>query len=142
MDARQDRRPPRRRTPILTLNDSNSWVREAAAEALGDIGDPQAITPLTNVLKYDDDNHVRFWAVYALGEIGDLGIVDPLIQALDDSDSQVRSEAVAVLENISEPAFPSLIQVLSDPRSGIRSGAAEAIGEIGDPRAVAPLNWH
>jgi HEAT repeat protein len=38
---------------ISALNDSNGWVRDFAVLALGKIGDPRAIDPLSNLVNYE-----------------------------------------------------------------------------------------
>jgi hypothetical protein len=58
---------------IAALKDKDSKdsdVRQAAAEALGEIKDPRAVEPLIAALK-DAKWRVRYAAAYALGEIGD-----------------------------------------------------------------------
>ena len=58
-----------------------------AAEALGKIGDEQAVEPLIKALSYDGgrwrDREVREAAAWALGEIGDERAVEPLIGVHD-----------------------------------------------------------
>jgi HEAT repeat protein len=56
-----------------------------AAEALGKLGDPQAIPALIKALG-DSDWDVRCAAAEALGKIGDPQAVPALIQALGDSE--------------------------------------------------------
>jgi len=53
---------------ISALKDEDGDVREAAAEALGELKDPRAVEPLISVLK-DEDGSVRWWAVKALNKI-------------------------------------------------------------------------
>lgn len=86
---------------IADLNDSNEYVREIAAGALGKIGDVRAVDPLIAALK-DSNEIVRFYAVLALGEIGDTRAVDPLVAALGDMKSIVRDKAAEVLQCIGD----------------------------------------
>ena len=85
--------------PHLTaLQDSNSSVRQAAAEALGQIGDPRAVEPL--VLSLSDENgEVRRAVAEALGQIGDPRAIEPLLFMLGDKD---RSERRAVQEVLAQ----------------------------------------
>jgi HEAT repeat protein len=53
---------------IQALQDQEWWVREAAAEALGVIGDPQAVPALLEVLQ-DKEGRVRRAAAWALRKI-------------------------------------------------------------------------
>lgn len=90
-------------------------VREAAAHALGEIGDPRAVEPLIVVLNDNDwekrfeNRPVRFAAASALGRIGDSRAVRPLAEALNE-------------------------YVL-----GLDGPASDALIEIGDPSAVQPV---
>ncbi|WP_448601007.1 NACHT domain-containing protein, partial [Thermoflexus hugenholtzii] len=51
------------------LQDQDEWVRRAAAEALGNIGDPHALPALLQALQ-DKNRGVRWAAAEALGNIG------------------------------------------------------------------------
>jgi len=55
---------------ITALKDTDKWVRFAAAEALGNLGDPQNAGPLIAALE-DTDQDVRFIIAEALGKLGD-----------------------------------------------------------------------
>jgi HEAT repeat protein len=54
---------------IAALQDKYGRVRQAAAWALGEIGDPRAVEPLTAILQ-DEDSRVRSLATEALRKIG------------------------------------------------------------------------
>lgn len=63
-----------------------------------------------------------------------------LIQALADSDEMVRTEAAAVLGNLSyQPAAPYLIELLDHVDGESRKAAALALMKIGTPSAINPL---
>ena len=74
-------------------------AREAAAEALGEIGDSRVVEPLVAALG-DTDDDVREAAAEALGKIGDPRAVDPLTAALNDPDHDVRKEAEKALAKL------------------------------------------
>jgi HEAT repeat protein len=85
-------------------------IRKQAAEALGKIGDPQAVDSL--IMTLDDSSislGIRHSAIWSLGKIGDPRAVAPLLTALRGMD-----------------------------RDG-RVFTYEALGKIGDARAVEPL---
>jgi HEAT repeat protein len=68
------------------LSDLYEFVREAAAEALGAVGDRAAGGPLERALR-DPKDDVRLAAAKALGMLGDRAARGPLEQALlKDSD--------------------------------------------------------
>ena len=81
---------------IQALNDKHLKVCEAAALALGALGDKRAVEPLIAAL-HDKDSDVRETAARALGKLGDKRAVEQLIQALHDEDWRVRSLAAAIL---------------------------------------------
>ena len=96
---------------ITLLEDPAIMVRASAAEALGKIGDPAAITALSKALEAKDGYYrgsslwVRKHYVQAMGEIGHRSAYPPLLLALGDSDSDVVSAAVLSLEEISGNSF-------------------------------------
>ena len=122
---------------IYDLHHKNWKVRQEAAKALGDIGDPSAIEPLITALK-DEDKYVRIKAAEALGKIGTPYAIEPLITALKDEDKYVRGEVAEALVKIGKPVVEPLINVLRNEDSGVQWGAAEALVKIGKP-AVEPL---
>ncbi|RKY36993.1 MAG: hypothetical protein DRP72_03565, partial [Candidatus Omnitrophota bacterium] len=147
------------------LKSEDSYVREQAAIALGEIGDKRAIEPLINTLK-DRNSDVRKYAAIALGKIGDKKAVEPLINALEDkswgvckhaiialgkigdkkaiellinvlrTDWIVREQAAIALVKISQPAIEPLINALKDKNPGVRKQVAIAYIKIaGIPQA-------
>jgi len=87
--------------PLITvLNDKVWFVREAAAHALGAIGQP-AVEPLLAALM-DQDDFGRETAAYALGKIGDSRAVEPLMAVLNDTVWFVRAAAARALKAIGD----------------------------------------
>jgi HEAT repeat protein len=131
---------------IYIIEDDNVELRKAATEALGEIGNSQAIDTLSTALK-DQNWKVRKSAAKALGNIGDLRALEPLIESLVDEKDDVRGEIASALGKIGNPrAVLPLIKTLEKEvksRSisfvNVRDAAVEALGEIGDPRAIKPL---
>ncbi|MFM6758517.1 MAG: HEAT repeat domain-containing protein [Microcystis panniformis] len=67
-------------------------------------------------------------------------VVNELNQALKDSDSDVRMNAVEALVEIgSETAIPGLLKALEDSEGYVRREAAEALGNIGTETAIPGL---
>ena len=62
---------------IRMLTDDDETNRWKAAEALGRMGDSDAVEPLIDTL-WDDDSRVRLKAAWALGQIGDSRAIPPL----------------------------------------------------------------
>lgn len=131
------------RRSINFLNEvlgKRSSVRQAAAIALGKIGDPRAVESLITALA-DPIFVVRGNAARALGELSDPRAIDPLITALADPKFFVRGSAARALGRTGDlRAVDPLIIALADPSPDVRSNAAYALGQLSDPRAIDPLN--
>jgi HEAT repeat protein len=110
-------------------------VREAAAEALGALGDPRAVTPLIAALT-DQSSEMRLSASEALGEIGNASAVAPLIAQLHDDVWNVRRNVIRALGGIGDPrAVEPLIELISQENDlGIMLEALNVI------EAFAPYN--
>ena len=75
-----------------------------------------------------------------LGRIGDARAAQALVGALDDSVSEVRSQAAVSLGWMqARAAVPALLAKLKSDDPFLRRRAVQALGAIGDARAVAPL---
>ncbi|MBV15638.1 MAG: hypothetical protein CMA52_03905 [Euryarchaeota archaeon] len=126
------------------FEDGNLRVREAAAEALGKIGDARAVKPLIKALR-DVAFDVRLNAAFALGRIGEPAI-ESLIEALEDGnglDREAAVEALKAMNTLSNTGDARVVQphikLLEDKNRAARQGAAKVLGMIGDVRAVEPL---
>lgn len=124
---------------ILRLNAEyeEKSIRCAAAEALGRIGGPRAITALANALR---DNVVHGAAKKALDNIGNIP-VDYSLENLKSENPDFQRDAIAVLAVSRDPrAVDPLIALIDEnPSEKVQSEAIRAIGKIGDPKAVEPL---
>lgn len=133
---------------IQALKDKNWYVRVAAVEALGKIGDARATEPL--IQAWMDDEYessssscsrlpmqweISKKAAEALGKIGEPAVV-PLIHALKYRKSD---SALEVLKTLGKISVEPLIQALKDEHRVVRKSAAVVLGEIGDKRVVEPL---
>ncbi len=105
---------------ICALTDSNEYLRQSAAEALGLIGDSLAVEPLIATLD-DKIGDVRGSAVESLGLIGDTRANDPLLKILKDDDEWfVRSKAGIALGKMgNRNIIPRLEYLLKSWYSGI-----------------------
>ncbi|MDP7535193.1 MAG: HEAT repeat domain-containing protein [Candidatus Poseidoniia archaeon] len=126
------------------FEDGNLRVREAAAEALGKIGDVRAVKPLIKALR-DVAFDVRLNAAFALGRIGEPAI-ESLIEVLEDGnglDREAAVEALKAMNTLSNTGDARVVQphikLLEDKNRAARQGAAKVLGMIGDVRAVEPL---
>lgn len=120
------------------LGDRYDYVRDGAADALVELGDP-AVAPLVQALGSARAS-VRELAAVSLGRVGTVRAVRPLISLLSDTSPRIRTAAAEALGHIrSTVAVEPLIEAVQDSAPGVRVGAAAALGAIGDARAVAPL---
>jgi len=124
------------------LGDSDWDVRRAAAWALGDLGDPQAVPALSVWAHAGKDaardalqtlGHPMLDLPQAVAQVAAQGAWGVLIRAL--TCTQVRE----VVVGLGAPAVPPLIQALGDSDWVVRRAAAEALGKLGDPQAVPAL---
>jgi HEAT repeat protein len=124
----------------------DKFIPAWAANTLGEIGDPRAVTPLIAALK---NNFTLSAAAKALGEIGEPQAMEPLIYALGDSDFEMDIDSIVeALDNINpqwpkskavESVIPKLIEKLEAHTlfDGIDSKASEVLAKIGTPAVEA-----
>ncbi|SCL75293.1 Bilin biosynthesis protein PecE [Methanoculleus chikugoensis] len=126
---------------IETLTDPHYGVRIAAAEALGEIGEADAVEALIQALG-DAREDVRIAVISALGRIGDRRAVDPLIHLFRDRYHGVRVAAADAVAEFGRGALRELEEALDDPLPVVRVTAAKAIGLIGATESVPVLITH
>lgn len=103
--------------------DSNAGVREAAVNALGVIGPPEASDAVDVLVKslYDSESQIRATAAWALGKLGDISgnkATKRLIELLKDNFWKVRTSACIALgymgENVEPSPYQILVKILKD----------------------------
>ncbi len=106
-------------------------TRQAAAVALGRIGDPGATAALVAALQ---DPELALAAAGALARIGDQGAFPALLQLVGNRDVAVRQAAIAALNSIGHPEMPGhIVQLLEDPDPVVRESALKIAGYFGYP---------
>lgn len=131
----------RARRALTGVIDSRHQLLQChAIEALGQIGDPKAIGPLSRLLGNRDAN-IRVTAATALSKMAsDRNVVAPLVKALKDPDEDVAAQAATGLgESGDKRAAEPLSRFLHSPKEKVRVAAAQALGTLGDERAVPLL---
>ena len=119
---------------INALGHGKGWfVRKAAAEALGRLGDIRAIPPLTAALQ-DEDKDVRLAAADALDALHWRPDKDEV-----GAHYWISRKKISRCSEIGAPAVLPLIRVLAEHNQDECVAAAEALGKIGDIRAIPPL---
>ena len=119
------------------LGDEAWWVRAAAADVLGDMGETacETVPRLTGALS-DDSVWVRRNAIEALGYLGPAAstAVPALSRCLADADSRVRHNAALTLARLgpaAAAAVPALRRTAADEEGYTRTNAAVALERIG-----------
>ena len=118
------------------LDDDAWWVRAAAADVLGDMGETASGTaPRLIAALSDESAWVRRNAVEALGYLGSdsAGCVTALSGCLADADSRVRHNAALALARLgpaAAAAVPALRRATQDEEPYTRTNAAVALQRI------------
>ncbi|MHC0061669.1 HEAT repeat domain-containing protein [Nostoc sp. UIC 10890] len=121
---------------ILEDEEAEEELRWYAARTLGEFQHPEAIAPLLELLKSDDDEELKAIAATALGQMGTVAIAG-LSELLLDEDT--RLFAVRSLSCIPQPeTITPLLSVVQDPQPAIRAAAIEALSSFHDER-VPPV---
>jgi HEAT repeat protein len=85
---------------LVKALDRDPWLRFSAVEALGEIGDPQAVGPLVGLL---DDESIRLGAIEALGKIGSADALGALARLLrEDQNSQTFAACLRAIGRVLE----------------------------------------
>ena len=123
------------RALIARLRDDDAGVRQAAADALGRIGDPLAIPDLVRALE-DAEPEVRHSALNALSQFERGVPAAPIRKLLGSEEPELRATAAEMLgEMKSRESVPAISALLRDPSAEVRQHAVQALAEIGDPSA-------
>jgi HEAT repeat protein len=128
---------------IRLLNgDPNPGVLQAAATALGHLGDQRGIDALVRRTDHCDAG-VRYAVALALGGRSDQKSIEALIQLTNDQDSSVRDWATFGLGEIGKLDTPeireALYRRLDDVDEETRYEAMRGLARCGDLRVVQPL---
>jgi HEAT repeat protein/cyclophilin family peptidyl-prolyl cis-trans isomerase len=122
---------------IKTLDDEDWHVAVAAAVALGEIGNADAVQALGRIAYKHRIHHVRKAAVTALGKIKNRGGRDFIIQALLDKSTGVRIEALKAIAAISgDDAKLFIEQGIEDGQRLVRAAALESFGLAGIKKKI------
>jgi len=87
------------------LADSDVFVRKAACESWGRIGNAQAVTLLSDTLRGDVDPDVRLAAAKALGQSKNPAAATALGEALSDADPAMQYRAALSLDQVTGKNF-------------------------------------
>jgi len=126
---------------IGALHDQDAYIRSVSAEALGEIGDKQAVDPIIELLN-DKINRGKSQvsAAVALGNLGGKKATPALLKSLRSENVYVREASARALGKIGDPtAVDLLIETTDDEGQRVRAAAIEALGKLGSKRAVRTI---
>jgi len=117
------------------------FLAQAAAEALGDLGDPGAVPQLISQAKRHASASVRSAAVEAVGRIGDRSALSAVLEGVQDPDPTVRESVARVIGRLGQPQEHHLLltPLLQDPAPRVRLAAVLALAELRAPEALDSL---
>ncbi len=115
---------------IAALRDSEWNVREAAEDALAQIGSP-AVEPLLKALR---EYQIRKFVIKIMGRIKDERVLDPLFAQL--RNEEFKDAATEALVEVGQPAVERLTAVLNDKDKNVRKHTVIALGDIGVTECV------
>lgn len=127
---------------LKDISHSDVFIRARVVEALGQLGDPQAVVPLLERLQNDPQPSVRWRAAESLGMLKNASAVNKLLEVLQkEADPVVRGRAAEALGFFkSEDVVVALLDALqSDAFPAVRWRAAQALGFLQDDGAVTIL---
>jgi HEAT repeat protein len=129
---------------VASLGDPDPRVREAVAQAIGQMG-PDSLPTLAEMLA-PSDTYVRRHAVWALGRLGPLArpLLPNLCESLKDPDPRTATGAAQTLGHMgaeAADAIPALAEAMRGTNIVLCRLAAKALSQIGPP-ALATLIAH
>ena len=114
---------------LWLLRESNPFIRERAAKALGLIRDERVINPLLKVLG-DRDSTVSQEAASALRTIGE-PVIEHLAEAIDSNNKNRQWNAVVALGKLRDPRTVSTLLRVLDDDAHIRLKTAQILDSLG-----------
>lgn len=129
---------------IVYLQKPNAFRADQAAEALGNLGDKQAVEPLIAVLKspsksYESSSQIktRKAAAIALGKLQDFRAIPPLTAAVMHENTEIAATAKSVLKDMAAKNPKVVTELLPALKKDDAAGVA-ALGALGKP-ALEPM---
>jgi len=118
------------------LNDSETDVRAAAADAMAALQVPFALEDLETAYRSTEDWLLQFSIIAALGALANPAAVSLLKEALNSPQELVMLAAIGSLGELRQPDTVALLRPFVDyPDWQVRHRLAIALGQIGTPEA-------
>ena len=112
---------------IKLLNEIDVSVRKVAVWALGEIGSPEVVTPLLNLVERETDTRILANAIASLGQLGDLNVLPILLRFTEDTgENSLASTAYAAIKTLARSCqLTQLIEFLYHESPTMRHWAAD-----------------
>ncbi|MEH2056216.1 MAG: HEAT repeat domain-containing protein [Nostoc sp.] len=135
---------------ILEDEDAEEELHWYAARTLGEFQHPEAIAPIVELLKTEEDEELKAIAATALGQMGTVAITS-LTELLVDNNytSRINLTASAAMPSLREaslsetltrtPTASFLTQHPATDIANIKSAIALSLGQLGKMQAIEPL---
>lgn len=123
------------------LRSGSAVVRPVAARAMGRIGDPAAVGPLTAAMREDSRAEVRREAAFALGILGDKDALVALTARLEaEEDLEATAQCALAIARIGhEGSATFLLPLLDSPHPRLREAACEGLALLADSTSTVAL---
>jgi HEAT repeat protein len=118
------------------LADKDPFIRRAAAEGLGRVGDTASIDDLVRTATTDESEMVRAAMAFGLAKLG-RNYVTRIVDSMDSP--KMVPQAQDYLIELGPPILKDLYPRLQESEPAIRSGVAEVLGIIGGEEALPAL---
>ncbi len=126
-------------TPALVNKLDDKFLAIDAANALAEIGDPEAVDGLLKLIG-DEDASIRQAAVAALNSVIPPSMSQRIIPLLHDRDPNVRESAVKIAGYFGYPeATSALVELSRDPNERVRCAVTEHLPFVEDERVFEVL---
>lgn len=126
---------------IAMLEHKRSYVRSAAIDVLGDLGDTRAVQHIIPLLQ-DKSKDVRRYACESLGKLGDVSAVNAIIPLLFDEVTSNRKWASWALSELGEEdTWNSIVMSLhyDELEEELKTDIANSLRIIGSVESIRPL---
>jgi len=118
------------------LMDKDPYVRRAAAEGVGRVGDTSSFDALEKMVGTDESAMVRMAAAFALQKLG-RSYVNRIADLM--ASPKVVDQGAEYLVELGPSVTPSLLTRLDEPDVDVREAIADVLGVIGGPDVVPAL---
>jgi len=118
------------------LQDTDPYIRRAAAEGLGRAGDASMADTLERMVTADDSAMVRLACAFALQKLG-RNYAGRIVDLMNDA--KVIAQGQAYLIELGPPFLSVIAPRLQEPDPAVRAAVADVLGVIGDAATVPAL---